>query len=119
MIAPAEKAPRVAAKRAAPRYPPAGPPDRRAAAAELSAEDKARAEKLVAQGDRYLEQGNIALAREFFHRAAEAGFAAGAIRMAATYDPIELERLQQGAGRGSGSGRSAQMVRARKGARRP
>ena len=48
----------------------------------------------MAQGERYLSQGNIALAREFFRRAADAGFAPAAIRLAATYDPGELGALQ-------------------------
>lgn len=61
---------------------------------ELSAEDRAKAEKLMAQGERFLQQGSIVLAREFFRRAADAGFAQGAIRLAATYDPAELSRLQ-------------------------
>jgi hypothetical protein len=61
---------------------------------ELSAEDKSAAEKLVSQGERFLVQGNIAVARQFFRRAADAGLAVGAIRLAATYDPAELARLQ-------------------------
>lgn len=61
---------------------------------ELSAEERSRAEKLVVQGERFLQQGSIVLAREFFRRAADAGFAQGAIRLAATYDPAELSRLQ-------------------------
>lgn len=60
----------------------------------LSAQDKERAERLVASGDRHLEQGNIGAARMFFQRAAEAGLANGALKMAATFDPAELERLQ-------------------------
>jgi hypothetical protein len=48
---------------------------------ELSAEEKARAEKLMAQGEKFLSQGNIAVARQYFQRAA-------------TYDPAELSRLQ-------------------------
>jgi hypothetical protein len=59
----------------------------------LSGEAKERAERLVANGDRHLEQGNIGAARLFFQRASEAGFAAGALKMAATYDPAELQRL--------------------------
>jgi hypothetical protein len=74
---------------------PAGRPDRNSPPQpELSADERARAEKLMALGERYLAQGNVALAREFFRRAADAGFAPGAIRLAATYDPSELERLQ-------------------------
>lgn len=61
---------------------------------ELSPEQKAGAERLVVQGERFLAQGNIAVARQYFQRAAEAGLAQGAIRMAATYDPVELARLQ-------------------------
>lgn len=61
---------------------------------QLSAEDRAKAEKLVGQGERFLQQGSIVLAREFFRRAADAGLAQGAIRLAATYDPAEIARLQ-------------------------
>jgi hypothetical protein len=61
---------------------------------ELSAEVRGRAEKLISQGERFLQQGSIVLAREFFRRAADAGLAQGAIRLAATYDPGELQRLQ-------------------------
>jgi hypothetical protein len=101
MIAPSDKA-TVDQKRAnatAPPPPvPAGRPDRNSLAAprppELPAEDRARAEKLIAQGERYLEQGSIVLAREFFRRAADVGYAPAAIRLAATYDPAELSRLR-------------------------
>lgn len=63
------------------------------APANLTADEKQRAERLVISGDRHLEQGNIGAARQFFQRAAEAGLALGAIKMAATYDPSELDRL--------------------------
>jgi TPR repeat protein len=59
----------------------------------LSAEERQRAEKLVVQGDRYLESGNVAIARQFFQRAADIGLALGALRLAATFDPNELSRL--------------------------
>ena len=74
---------------------PAGRPDRsvQPLPTDLGAEERARAEKLVAQGERHLEQGNISAARMFFQRASETGLAAGAVKMAATYDPVELERL--------------------------
>ena len=39
-------------------------------------------ERLVAQGERFLTQGNVAIARQFFQRAADAGFAAAAVRLA-------------------------------------
>jgi hypothetical protein len=60
---------------------------------QISPEDKARAEQLVAQGDKYLADANIEVARQFFRRAADAGLAAAAIRLAASYDPAELARL--------------------------
>ena len=60
---------------------------------DLAADERERAERLVTNGDRHLEQGNIGAARMFFQRAAEAGLATGALKMAATYDPAELERL--------------------------
>jgi hypothetical protein len=101
MIAPSDKA-TVDQKRAIAAAPPppvpAGRPDRNSLAPprapELPAEDRARAEKLIAQGERYLEQGSIVLAREFFRRAADVGYAPAAIRLAATYDPAELSRLR-------------------------
>jgi hypothetical protein len=50
-------------------------------------------ENLLAAGQRYLAQGNVAAARAFFRRAAEAGVAAGATLLATTYDPVGLKRL--------------------------
>jgi hypothetical protein len=77
---------------------PASPPNRKSQAsprpAELSAEVRERAEQLVAQGERYLAQGKVGGARLFFRQAADAGFALAAIRLAATFDPAELSRLQ-------------------------
>jgi hypothetical protein len=81
---------------APPPLPPAPKADRVPSPVQgplLSGEAKERAERLVANGDRHLEQGNIGAARLFFQRASEAGFAAGALKMAATYDPAELQRL--------------------------
>ena len=77
----------------------APPPARRPAPApELSDEDKVRAERMLAQGAKHLDQGNIGAARMFFQRAAEAGLAAAALRLGATYDPVELGRLEALAG---------------------
>jgi hypothetical protein len=76
-----------------PAVAPSSAPPARQAPPELAAGEKQRAERLVAQGDRHLEQGNIGAARMFYQRAAEAGLPAGAIKMATTYDPAELERL--------------------------
>jgi hypothetical protein len=65
---------------------------------ELPTEDHARAERMLAQGVKHWEQGNIGAARSFFQRAAEAGLAAAALRMGGTYDPAELTRLNALAG---------------------
>jgi TPR repeat protein len=95
MLAPAVE-PKGANSLRAPPPVPAGRPDRSTAPRlpELSAEQRAGAERMLAQGDRFLAQGNIALAREFFRRAADAGLAQAALRAAGTYDPVELSRLQ-------------------------
>ena len=79
-----------------PAQAPAPAPERSAQPppASLTAQDKERAERLIVSGDRHLEQGNIGAARMFFQRAADAGLANGALKMAATYDPAELDRLQ-------------------------
>ena len=60
----------------------------------LSVEERTRAEHLVAQGEKYLGDANIEAARQFFRRAADAGLAVAALRLAATYDPAELVHLQ-------------------------
>jgi hypothetical protein len=64
------------------------------APAELSDEQRARAERLLARGEAYLANGNIIAARDFFERGADSGLAASALRLAATYDPVVLKRLQ-------------------------
>ena len=88
----AEPPPKRAA--VAPAPAPAVRPDRPSPRAQqLPPEAKASAEKLVSQGQRHLDQGNIGAARLFFQRAAETGLALGAIRLAATFDPAELSRL--------------------------
>lgn len=60
----------------------------------LPPEEKARLEKMVALGNRHLASGNIAAAREFFRRAADGGLAEGAMLIASTYDPDELEAIK-------------------------
>lgn len=74
--------------RAAPAPVPATPP-----APAMSDQDRERALRLVKRGDEHLAQGGIAQARLFYERAAEAGLAVGAMALATTYDPAELERL--------------------------
>jgi TPR repeat protein len=59
----------------------------------LTAQARERALRLVKKGDEQLAEGGIAQARLLYERAAEAGLALGAMSMAATYDPAELERL--------------------------
>lgn len=69
-------------------------PPPRAQVPALTPADRENAEKLVARGERDLEQGNIAQARQFFLRAAQTGLAQGALMLAATYDPRELARMR-------------------------
>lgn len=60
----------------------------------LTPETRERAERFVQRGEKELTDGNIAQARGFFLRAAEAGLARGALMLASTYDPSELARLR-------------------------
>jgi TPR repeat protein len=82
--APIQVVPAPSAQPTAP--PPAAPP-------ALTAEARERALRLVKKGDQQLGEGGIAQARLLYERAAEAGLAEGAMAMAATYDPVELDRL--------------------------
>jgi hypothetical protein len=61
---------------------------------ELPPQEKARAERLLAKGEEYFASGNILGARDFFERAADVGLAAAALRLAATFDPAELQRAE-------------------------
>ncbi len=101
----AKTAPKSAPKSAPPPDMPAGPAplatgtqasqaSTQDPAAALSAEDKARAERALAQGEDYFARGSILVARQYFQRAADAGLAVAALRLAATYDPDELQRVQ-------------------------
>jgi hypothetical protein len=58
----------------------------------LSPADREAGDRLIARGEREIEQGNVAVARQFFLRAAQMGVARGALLLAATYDPRELAR---------------------------
>jgi hypothetical protein len=84
--APAPPAPSPQASRAEPPAPAQPRPP------VLSPADRESAEKLVARGERELEQGQVAVARQFFLRAAQVGYAPGALLLAGTYDPRELTR---------------------------
>jgi hypothetical protein len=77
--------------------PSGAPEDGRPAvlrSAVITAEERARVEGLVAQGELYLAQGKVAGARLLFRQAAESNFAPAAMRLAATYDPAELSALK-------------------------
>ena len=63
-----------------------------AAASQQKTPALAQLERLVELGDRYLDQGNILVARQFFLRAAQGGLAAAAFKLAQTHDPHELAR---------------------------
>ena len=81
--------------------PPPQPPARDAlpetqspgAGPRLSPDARERALRLVKKGDEQLAEGGIAQARLLYERAAEAGLALGAMALAATYDPVELQHL--------------------------
>jgi curved DNA-binding protein CbpA len=53
---------------------------------------RAQAERLVGQGDRQLANGNVAIARQYYARAADLGFAPAAIKLADTFDAKVLAR---------------------------
>ena len=84
-------APSAARPGVAPSAQPAPQPTPQPAPAEphLSASEIAA---LVARGDAFLEAGDVASARLFFERAAEAGDGRAAMRMAVTYDSAFLDR---------------------------
>ncbi len=56
----------------------------------LSPADREAADRFVARGEQEIANGQVAIARQFFLRAAQAGLARGALLLAATYDPREL-----------------------------
>ena len=51
-------------------------------------------QRLIIRGDEQVDLGNIVLARQYFLRAAQAGLAAAAFKLAETHDPHELARLK-------------------------
>lgn len=79
--------------------PPAGPRQIPSAVAAPSApppltEDQKRAAAFIERGRSLAEAGNIAAARLFYRRAADASLAEGALALAATFDPAELARMR-------------------------
>ena len=80
--------PAVAPKPLTPQAPP--PPVQSPAGQHLSATELAG---LVTRGDEFLSAGDIASARLFYERAADAGDSAAALRLGATFDPNFLGRV--------------------------
>jgi hypothetical protein len=60
---------------------------------QLIPEDREHAMALLGRGNDQLAQGNVAAARLFYQRGADAGLAEAALALASTYDPEELIRL--------------------------
>jgi len=58
----------------------------------MAPQDRERAIRLVKKGDEQLAEGNIAAARIFYERAADAGLAQGAMALASTFDADEIAR---------------------------
>ena len=78
--------------------PPARPPAPATAAPQPKeprelTEDQKRALAFVIRGRAQAQQGNIAAARLFYRRAADADLAEGALALAGTYDPVELATM--------------------------
>jgi hypothetical protein len=84
--------PPPAAQAAGPAAGPQPPSSARPSPPVLSPADREAAEKFLARGEQEIEKGQIAVARNFFLRAAQLGLARGALLLAATYDPRELAR---------------------------
>ena len=62
--------------------------------ATLSAEANVQAQRLMTLGTKQLGDGNIAVARNYYSRAADMGLAEGALRVAETYDPAVLAGMK-------------------------
>ncbi len=76
------------------REAPAAAPPNPTSNPQFKTEDRERALKYMQRGDDSLGAGNVTMARLFYQRAAEAGWAPGALALAGTYDPAELARLR-------------------------
>lgn len=66
---------------------------KRATAPGAAADRQKEADRFVVRGQQLLSTGNVAGARIAFQRAAQAGSAAGALELGATYDPAALQQL--------------------------
>ena len=60
---------------------------------EAAAAKREQAERLLSRGELYMAQGNIVVARQYYHRAADMGVARAALKLAETHDPDEITRL--------------------------
>jgi len=72
---------------------PPPPPVQSAAPAPTRTLDPAEIDVLVKQGQQFVAAGDFVTARLVFQRAAEAGNAAAALALGASYDPVVLSRL--------------------------
>jgi hypothetical protein len=59
----------------------------------LSAEDMQSVEMLMSKGEQNIRGGQVNVARLFYKRAADIGWAPAAMALASTYDAIELDRI--------------------------
>jgi hypothetical protein len=74
--------------------PPSPPPEPAAPASKaLRALDPGSIKLLMQQGEQFVASGDLASARLVFRRAAEAGDAAAALALGATYDPVVLAKI--------------------------
>jgi TPR repeat protein len=60
----------------------------------MTPHDRERADRLMKKGEELMGIGDVAGARLFYERAADAGLARAAMALAATYDATELAKLQ-------------------------
>ncbi len=93
-VAPSQSTAALPPRAVAPAPAPATAPPVQSRAPQLSSEEQLRLERFLSLGNRYLANGNIAAAREFYRKAAEGGLADGALLLATTYDPAELEAIK-------------------------
>jgi hypothetical protein len=74
--------------------PPSPPPEEAAPAGKpIRALDPASIKLLIQQGEQFIASGDLVSARLVYRRAAEAGDAAAALALGATYDPVVLAKI--------------------------
>jgi hypothetical protein len=92
-VAPAPSATPVRVETVVAALPPPTPPPEPAAPKTMRALDPESIKLLMQQGDQFVASGDLASARLVFRRAAEAGDAAAALALGATYDPVVLAKI--------------------------